>query len=210
MNAPQRQIARITFERRHAPQNPLWNARPRSTRQKRIAVYQVERKSEKRSGLKKNHTERRDGGEKSTNNRVTSMPRNSTHFWQTILPRYFSRRPFFHCLFSRLSCFCLLFYFFFVFFLIWDCLAEALEWDLFSLFVITTATIVGLYAAVWANWIFSVYLNKWKKEKKTFWMNKNFAYDGRKLIKLIIGFSFQMNTCSFLIRRVSRKLCEVR
>lgn len=95
MNAPQRQIARITFERRHAPQNPLWNARPRSTRQKRIAVYQVERKSEKRSGLKKNYAERRDGGEKSTNNRVTSMAGNSTHFWQTILPRYFSRRPFF-------------------------------------------------------------------------------------------------------------------
>lgn len=116
MNAPQRQIARITFERRHAPQNPLWNARPRSTRQKRIAVYQVERKSEKRSGLKKNHAKRRDGGEKSTNNRVTSMARNSTHFWQTILPRCFSRCPFFFIVFSRLSRFCLLFYFLLYFF----------------------------------------------------------------------------------------------
>lgn len=122
MNAPQRQIARITFERRHAPQNPLWNARPRSTRQKRIAVYQVERKSEKRSGLKKNHAKRRDGGEKSTNNRVTSMARNSTHFWQTILPRCFSRRPFFHCLFSSFSLLSpflfsfVFFLFFFVFF----------------------------------------------------------------------------------------------
>lgn len=124
MNAPQRQIARITFERRHAPQNPLWNARPRSTRQKRIAVYQVERKSEKRSGLKKNHAKRRDGGEKSTNNRVTSMARNSTHFWQTILPRCFSRRPFFSLSFlvflasvSFSIFFCIFsFFFFFVFF----------------------------------------------------------------------------------------------
>lgn len=69
------------------------------------------------SGLKKNHTERRDGGEKSTNNRLTSMAWNSTHFWQTILPRYFSRRPFFHCLFSSfllLSPF--LFFFFCIFF----------------------------------------------------------------------------------------------
>ena len=167
MNAPQRQIARITFERRHAPQNPLWNARPRSTRQKRIAVYQVERKSEKRSGLKKNHAKRRDGGEKSTNNRVTSMARNSTHFWQTILPRCFSRRPFFSLSFlvflasvSFSIFFCIFSFFFLYFFLIWDWLAEALEWDLFSLFVITTATIVGLNAAVWGNWIFSVYLNK--------------------------------------------------
>lgn len=156
MNAPQRQIARITFERRHALQNPLWNARPRSTRQKRIAVYQVERKSEKRSGLKKNMQ----SGETGEKNRQTT----ARHRWRgirLIFDKLFCLAvslavPFF-IVFSRLSCFCLLFYFFFfyfVFFLIWNWLAEALEWDLFSVFVITTATIVGLNAAVWGNWIF--------------------------------------------------------
>lgn len=114
-------------------------------------MYQVERKSEKRSGLKKKPYRAARRGRK-----IDKQPRDiDAAEFDSFLTNYFASlflSPSFFSL-SFLSSFLLLspflfFFFFFVFFLIWDCLAEALEWDLFSVFVITTATIVGLYAAV--------------------------------------------------------------
>ena len=166
MNAPQRQIARITFERRHAPQNPLWNARPRSTAKENCGVSGWKEEWEAFRFKKKPCKAARRG------RKIDKQPRDIDGAeFDSFLTNYFASLflspSFFFIVFSRLSRFCLLFYFllyffffFLYFFLIWDWLAEALEWDLFSLFVITTATIVGLNAAVWGNWIFSVYLNK--------------------------------------------------
>lgn len=115
MNAPQRQIARITFERRHAPQNPLWNARPRSTAKENCGVSGWKEEWEAFRFKKKPCKAARRG------RKIDKQPRDIDGAeFDSFLTNYFASLflspSFFFIVFSRLSRFCLLFYFLLYFF----------------------------------------------------------------------------------------------